>query len=83
MIGVLGALALLLYVLVVIAVGIKLYFKTSSWLKKVDRVMPPADSDAAAGYTLLALALSIIIELGAMYLFRNSPLLIAFALPLW
>lgn len=82
MIGVLGALALLLYVLVVTIVGIKLYFKTSSWLRKVDKVMSPANSGPVAGYTLLALALSMIIELGALYEFRNSPLLIAFALPL-
>ncbi|MDV3103395.1 hypothetical protein [Thermococcus waiotapuensis] len=80
-IGVLGALAFLLYVLVVIVVGIQLYFKTRSWLRKLEGVLPHPDSGSAAGYTLLALALSTIIELGALYGFRNSPLLIAFAFP--
>ncbi|NJF26086.1 hypothetical protein [Thermococcus sp. Bubb.Bath] len=82
MAGVLGALALVTYVLVVVIVGIKLYFKADSWLKKVDRVMPPAEGGAVAGYTIIALALSIIIELGAFYGFRNSPILLAFVFPL-
>jgi RsiW-degrading membrane proteinase PrsW (M82 family) len=81
-VGVLGALALITYVLVVVIVGIKLYFKTDSWLKKVERVIPPADSGAVAGYTLIALTLSMIIEIGALYGLRNSPVLLAFGLPL-
>lgn len=74
--------ALVVYIVAVVVVGIKLYFRADWWLSKLDRVLPEANTGKAAVYAVLAMLAVGVLEVAVMYVLRNSQLLLAIALPL-
>ena len=74
--------ALIAYVIVVIAVGIKLYSKANPWIAKVEGVLPFVERGEVIKYALVAFLLASLVELGTLYALRNSTALLALAFPL-
>ncbi|WP_297499736.1 hypothetical protein [Thermococcus sp.] len=66
----LGVISLVGYVIAVIVVGIKLYFKTDGWMTKVDRITPFVETSTVVKYAFLAFILALFLEGVILYLFR-------------
>ncbi|WP_297509087.1 PrsW family glutamic-type intramembrane protease [Thermococcus sp.] len=62
------------YVIAVVIVGIKLYFKTDGWMAKVDRVTPFVETSTVVKYALLAFILALFLEGAILYLFHSESL---------
>ncbi|WP_297416548.1 PrsW family glutamic-type intramembrane protease [Thermococcus sp.] len=60
------------YVIVVIAVGIKLYVKTDGWMTKIDRVTPFVKTSTVVKYGFLAFILALFLEGVLLFVFRSE-----------
>ena len=63
--------ALVLYSVVVLVVGIKLYFRADWWLSRVDRVLPEVSTGKAAVYAILAMLIAGVLEVFVGYALRK------------
>ncbi len=60
------------YVIAVIVVGIKLYFKTDGWMAKIDRVTPFVETSTVVKYGFLAFILALFLEGVLLFVFRSE-----------
>jgi len=79
---VIEVMALVVYIVAVVVVGVKLYFRADWWVSKLDRVLPEVNTGKAAAYAVLAILTASILEIVVMYALRNSQILLALAFPL-
>ncbi|ASJ08033.1 hypothetical protein A3L11_01840 [Thermococcus siculi] len=73
---------LVLYSIMVLVVGVKLYFRADWWLVKVDRVLPEVSTGKAAVYAILIMLIAGVLEVAVMYVLQEFQLLLALAFPL-
>ena len=74
--------ALVVYLVAVVVVGIKLYLRADWWLSKLERVLPEVNTGKAAIYAVLAMLAAGVLEVAVMYALRDFQLLLAIVLPL-
>ncbi|WP_297459294.1 hypothetical protein [Thermococcus sp.] len=74
---------LVLYLIAVIVIGIRLYFRADYWTVDLERILPTIDTKRAVLYAILGIVIASFLEIIPLFLLHGSPLMLAAVFPLF